>query len=95
MTQNKSQTYTDKEISTCLLLALKHLKSELNLFTQEASNTPLYDDATPIYDAVSQLQRDVFNMMSEQGWYQMKPDTASSISKAYTKYANCRKTLSE
>lgn len=94
MAQSK-QTYAEKEISTNLLVSLKHMKSEFNLFTQEASNTPLYDEISTLYTTVSTLQRDVFNMMSAQGWYQMTPDTPTSISKAYTKFSNCRKSLVE
>ena len=36
--------YSDKDISTNLLISLKHMKAEFNTFTQEASNDALYKE---------------------------------------------------
>ena len=85
--------YSDKDISTNLLISLKHMKAEFNTFTQEASNDALYKEISALYQSVCKLQRDVFNMMCEQGWYQMKSDTAANISKAYTKAENSKSEL--
>lgn len=90
----KKNNYKDKDISTNLLISLKHMKAEFNTFTQEASNEDLFQQIEEIYLCVSRLQRDVFDMMCEQGWYVMKSDTSANISKAYTKYANSKKDLS-
>ena len=87
------QTYTEKDIATNLLVTLKHMKSEYNTFTQEASNDTLYDEISTVYECISQLQRDVFNMMSAQGWYKMTSDSSKNISKAYTKYSNSESEL--
>ena len=65
-------TYADKEIATNLLVTLKHMKSELNLFTQEASNEELFQEINQVYNQISDLQREVFQMMCAQGWYNMK-----------------------
>ena len=78
--------YSDKDISTNLLISLKHMKAEFNTFTQEASNDALYKEISALYQSV-------FNMMCEQGWYQMKSDTAANISKAYTKAENSKSEL--
>ena len=40
---DKSKSYGDKDIATNLLVTLKHMKAELNTFTQEASNDELFD----------------------------------------------------
>lgn len=88
-----ANNYGDKDIATNLLVTLKHMKSEFNLFTQEASNTELFEEADKMYNVISTLQRDVYDMMSAQGWYKMTSDTASSISKAYTKAKNSESDL--
>lgn len=85
--------YGDKDIATNLLVTLKHMKSEVNTFSQEASNETLYKTVEQVYTCVSQLQREVFEMMCAQGWYKMSSDTASSISKAYTKFSNSKSEL--
>lgn len=86
-------SYSDKEISTNLLVTLKHMKSEFNLFTQEASNQELYEIIDGIYQSISSIQRDVYDMMSAQGWYKMTSDTKQSIKKAYDKYSKSQSDL--
>lgn len=89
----KAKSYSEKDISTNLLVTLKHMKAEYNTFSQEASNADLYQEIDALYECISQLQRDVFEMMSSQGWYKMSSDTAANISKAYTKAANSESEL--
>ena len=84
---DKSKSYGDKDIATNLLVTLKHMKAELNTFTQEASNDELFTKIDEVYTCVSTLQRDVFNMMTAQGWYKMTAESAKNISKAYTKFS--------
>lgn len=87
--------YADKEIATNLLVTLKHMKSELNIFTQEASNEELYQEINQVYIQISDLQREVFQMMCNQSWYKMKSDTKDSISKAYKKFNKSESELCE
>lgn len=89
----KSKSYSDKDISTNLLITLKHMKAEYNTFTQEASNEALYNEINTVYECISQQQRNVFEMMCSQGWYKMEADSAKNISKAYTKFSNSKKEL--
>ena len=70
------------------------MKAEFNTFAQEAGSDTLYDSIMNLYTSVSTLQRDVFNMMCNQNWYVMKPDTPANVSKAYTKFANMESELS-
>lgn len=91
MAQNSK--YGDKDIATNLLVTLKHMKAEVNTFSQEASNEELYQIVDQVYDCVSTLQREVYEMMCAQGWYKMTADSASSISKAYTKFAKSKSEL--
>lgn len=88
-----NKNYSDKDIATNLLISLKHMKSEFNTFSQEASNEDLYQAIFEVYTCVSTLQREVFDMMCAQSWYKMTPDTASSISKAYTKFEKSKSEL--
>lgn len=89
----KKGNYSDKEIATNLLVTLKHMKSEINIFTQEASNEALFQEINKVYDDISALQREVFEMMCTQGWYKMKPDTKECINKAYQKFSDSKSEL--
>lgn len=93
MSKSKSQ-YTEKDIATNLLVTLKHMKSEYNTFSQEASNEELYKEIDKLYDCISTQQRNVYEMMSAQGWYKMTADSEKNISKAYTKFSNSESELS-
>ena len=88
-----SKSYSEKDISTNLLVTLKHMKAEMNTFSQEASNSSLYKEAEKLYQGVSKLQRDVFDMMCGQSWYKMTADSDKNISKAYTKASNSESEL--
>lgn len=91
---SKSKNYSEKDIATNLLITLKHLKSEYNTFTQEASNETLYNEIDKVYECVSTQQRNVYEMMKQQGWYKMTADTAQNIEKAYTKFNDSKSELS-
>ena len=91
---DKSKSYGDKDIATNLLVTLKHMKAELNTFTQEASNDELFTKIDALYDCIFKQQRNVFDMMCAQGWYKMTADSEKNISKAYTKFSNSESELS-
>lgn len=93
MSKSNNQ-YSEKDIATNLLVTLKHMKYEYNTFTQEASNEELFKEIDALYDCISTQQRNVFEMMSAQGWYKMTPDSEKNISKAYTKFSNSESELS-
>jgi hypothetical protein len=79
-------TYNDQMISANLLASLKHLKSLCSTFSQEAGSDELFNKCEQLYRDISKLQRNVFDMMEEQGWYAMKSDSITSIKKAYEKF---------
>lgn len=89
----KSQNYSDKDIATNLLVTLKHMKSEYNTFTQEASNEDLCSEINTLYACLSKLQREVFEMMLTQSWYKMTADSTKNIAKAYSKFSNSESEL--
>lgn len=90
-----NKSYSEQDIMTELLVSLKHLKSEYNLFTQEASCDDLFKEATALYTEISKMQRDVFNLMSQKGWYKMKSETTTKLSQAYTKLSKSEADLTK
>ena len=55
---DKSKSYGDKDIATNLLVTLKHMKAELNTFTQEASNDELFTKSMrfiPVYPLCKEM----------------------------------------
>ena len=81
-------TYDDKSIATNLLIDLKHLKALFNTFSQETSNESLYSEIDSLYEEISTMQRNLYDLMKKQGWYKMQAEEKTKISKAYTKLSN-------
>lgn len=90
----KSSNYTEKDITTNLLCSLKHLKALYSYFAQEASCTPLFDVISELYDEITQLQRNTYDIMIEENWYSVQAQTTDKIKKAYTKYEKAKSELS-
>lgn len=86
-------TYDDKAIATNLLINLKHMKGLFNTFTQESSNESLYSEINSLYEEVSSMQRCLFELMNQQGWYKMQAEEKTKVSKAYTKLTSCVKNM--
>lgn len=78
----------EQDIIQNTLLSLKHLKSFFNTFSQEASNAEVYKCVDDAYIDVSQLQRDCFQLMLDQGWYKIQNQTKAAIQKEYKKFEN-------
>lgn len=78
--------YNDQIISANLLTSLKHLKSLCCTFSQEAGSDELFKKCEKLYQTISLLQRNVYDMMETQGWYIMKSDSITSIKKTYDKF---------
>lgn len=81
--------YKDKDITTNLLISLKHMKLLYNTFTQETSNKKLFKDINELYEEISDMQQQLFELMKQKKWYVMQAEEKTKISKAYTKFANC------
>ena len=81
-------TYDDKAIATNLLIDLKNLKELFNTFSQETSNESLYSEIDSLYEEISTMQRNLYDLMKKQGWYKMQAEEKTKISKAYTKLSN-------
>lgn len=80
--------YSEQDVMAEMLSTLKQLKAEMNLLTQEAGTPALYTKAKKMYDHISTLQRDVYDVMVEQAFYQVSGEKKPAISRLYTKFSN-------
>ena len=87
MAKEQNNGYCEQAVISEMLGTLKHLKSEFNLLTQEAGTPELYTQAKKLYDKISSVQRDVYDAMVKQGWYQPTAEKAPAISKLYTTFS--------
>ncbi|NMB95672.1 MAG: spore coat protein [Clostridiaceae bacterium] len=71
---------TEKEILNVLLDQHKLCASSLTNFVLESSNQNLRNDATSILNKTFQNQKQIFDIMSQKGWYKPQVANQQSIS---------------
>lgn len=73
----------DKDYLTCLNTTLKTLSKGYVVAMTEASNKSLYEVYKNIFLEISQLQRDVFEVMFRKGWYVLEAVDSNKINSKY------------
>ena len=69
----------EKDYSTCLLSTLKEMSKSYSLAMTEASSDWLYQIYRDVFLDLSDLQRKVYTLMFQNGWYQLENVTQSKL----------------
>lgn len=69
----------EKDYCTCLLSTLKEMSKGYSLAMTEASNDYLYQIYRDIFLDISALQRKVYNLMFQNGWYILESVTQTKL----------------
>ena len=88
ITNPKTETPTgiemnDKDYLTCLLTILKEMSKNYASAMTEASNEHLYQSYLSIFNELSTLQREAYELMFQNGWYAMEPAETTKINEKY------------
>lgn len=62
----------DKDYITTILTLEKSMVKNYAVALTEASNNELYNDYLDMFNDVSELQREIYNLMFKKGWYQLE-----------------------
>ena len=73
---------TDKEITNVILNEHKLAASSLTNLILESANQYLRDDVTSILTKTFKHQKQIFDLMTQKGWYQTQAANQQDISKA-------------
>lgn len=73
----------DKDYITCLLTSLKELSKNYVIAMTEASNESLYNTYNEIFNSISNLQREVYQLMFRKGWYILEKSDANKINNKF------------
>ena len=73
----------EKDYITCLLTTLKEMSKGYVTAITEASNESLFNVYKEILEKVSNLQRDVYELMFRKGWYILEKCDANKINNKY------------
>lgn len=76
-------TLNEKDYIACLNTTLKEMAKGYVAATTEASNESLYSVYKEILEKVSDLQREVYEIMFRKGWYILEKSDANKINTKY------------
>ncbi len=68
----ETKEMNDKDYITTMLTIEKAMVKDYATALTEASNNDLYNDYLDMFNDVSNLQRDIYNLMFKKGWYQLE-----------------------
>ncbi len=69
---SKTREMNDKDYITSMLEVEKSIVKDYAVALTEASNKDLYEDFHDMFDDVSDLQRQIYDLMFRKGWYSLE-----------------------
>lgn len=76
-------TMNDKDYITCLLNTLKEMTKNYSIAITEASNESLYKGYISIFNKITELQRETYELMFRKGWYSLEKEEQQKITEKY------------
>lgn len=73
----------DKDYLNCLLSGLKEMTKNYTLAFTESSNEKLCTIYKNVFDEVSSLQREVYEIAFKKGWYTLEKAEAAKVQQKY------------
>lgn len=73
----------DKDNITSLLCTLKELEKNYTVAMTEASNEFLFNKIERIFNEIKTLQRQTYEVMFKNGWYQLEKAETQKINEKY------------
>ena len=73
----------DKDYLNSLLSCLKEMTKNFATAMTEASNDHLYEKYEEMFEDVSEMQREVYEVMLQNGWYVLEKADTNKITKKY------------
>ena len=76
----KGMSLNEKDYMNELLSCLKEMSKNYTVAMTEASNEVLYNKYNNIFNEISRLQREVYELMFKNGWYTLEKVEMQKIS---------------
>jgi len=85
----------EKDYCTCLLSTLKDMEKNYVIAMTEASNEYLYGKYKDVFLKISELQRELYILMFQNGWYVLESVEDKKIKEKYNTFEDDYRALSE
>ena len=73
----------DKDYLTCLLTILKEMSKNYVTAMTEASNEHLYKSYHSIFEEITKLQRETYELSFQNGWYTLEKAESTKIEEKF------------
>ncbi|WP_324332321.1 spore coat protein [Methylomusa anaerophila] len=87
-TTGQGVSLSDRDLLQLALNECKHKANSLNTYALEASNDSLRRDYLTVLGDVHSQQTQIFNLMQQKGYYNVKNANPQDISQAKAKFSN-------
>lgn len=86
----KGPEMNDRDRINDILATEKYLTTAYNIAVNEASTQQLYQVQMQMMTELHQCQRDLFNLMSQKGWYKIDQAPVQQMTQTAQQFANYR-----
>ena len=69
----------DKDYLTTMLRIEKSMVKDFSVALTEASNNDLYNDYYDMFKEITEIQREIYNLMFKKGWYSLEMASENKI----------------
>lgn len=84
---SNTKEMNDLDYLNDVLESTKNLVCNYSTTLNEASNNAFYEKLKEIFNETSIIQRDLFNLMFQKGWYALEKADNEKITEAFNKYS--------
>ncbi len=88
------KSFSDKEITMVLLNEHKLCASSLTNLILESSNQTLRNDVSGLLDRTFQHQKNIFDLMTQKGWYSTQAASQQEINSAKQEVSKVQSSIS-
>ncbi|WP_048600278.1 spore coat protein [Rubeoparvulum massiliense] len=85
--QVKGPQMNDRDMVNDALSTVKYLTDSLNVMAREASHEALHQDIMTCLVETHQCQRDLFNLMFQEGWYKLEAEDQQKLDQAFQQFS--------
>ena len=79
----------DKDYITTMLTIEKGMVKDYSVALTEASNTELFNDYNDMFNEITKLQREIYNLMFKKGWYEIEKAEENKITQKLNMLEGC------
>jgi spore coat protein CotF len=84
----KTPQMNDRDFLNDMLATEKYMTDSYSTALNEASHESLYQDLRTIFNETQDCQRELFNLMYENGWYKLEAEDQQKVQQKHQQFYN-------